>query len=126
MAYVSLVTNGGLGIINNRLMGSGTSPKYVGWGIGTDEAAATDVGLQTASAEARTSGTESRVTTTTTNDTYQVVGEIVSLSTQAITEVVLMDADTSGNCFMRANFAALNLVAGDSIEFTIKCIADQA
>ena len=126
MAYVSTVTNGGLGIINNRLLGSGTAPKYVAWGTGTNEAAVTDTGLQTASAEARTSGTESRQTTSTSNDTYQVVGEIVSLSTQAITEVALYDADTSGNCFMRANFAALNLVAGDSVEFTIKCIGDQA
>jgi len=126
MAYISTVTNKGLEIINNRIKGDGTAPKYVAWGTGVTEAAVTNTALVTPSAEARTAGTETIATTTTTNDTYQVVGSITSLSSQAITEVGLFDALTVGNCFMRANFAALNLVAGDSIEFTIKCVGDQA
>jgi len=126
MAYLSTITNSGLEIISDRIKGDGTSPNYVAWGTGTNEADVTDTQLQTESAEDRTSGTESVTTTTTTGDTYQVVGEIISLGTQAITELGLFDASDAGNCFMRANFAALNLVAGDSIEFTVKCVGDQA
>ena len=127
MADVVKVTNGGLGIVTNRIKGSGTEPKYVGWGTGTTAADVTDTGLETARAEARTTGTSTQQTTTTTNDTYQVVGSITCASTAAaITEVALFDADTSGNLFLRATFSAINVSVGDSIEFTIKTQFDQS
>lgn len=126
MADVAKVLDAGMGIITNRIAGAGTEPKYVAWGTGTTAAANTDTGLQTAAAEARTTGTSSRTQTNVANDTYQVIGKITSLSTQSITEVCLYDAASGGNAFMRATHDAFALNAGDSIEYTIKTVFDQA
>jgi hypothetical protein len=127
MADTIVVTNAGLAILTNLIKGSGTEPKHIGWGTGTTQAAAANTGLETARAEARTSGTSSRVTVTETNDTYQVVGTIACAGTAAaITEVALFDASTDGNCFLRGTFSAINVNVGDSIEFTIKTTFDQA
>jgi hypothetical protein len=123
----ALVTDAGLGILTNRIIGSGTEPKYVGWGTGTTDPVAGNTGLETPRGESRTSGTSSRVQTTVANDTYQVVGEITCASTAAaITEVGLFDASANGNLFMRATFAVINVGVGDKIEFTIKTVFDQA
>ena len=120
MASAAFVVNNGLGIITNLVSGiGGTVPKFVAWGTGTTTAAKTDTGLQTASAEARTTGTASRVTTTVTNDTFQVVGTITSTSAQTIAEVALYDALTVGTCFFHATHGAQTLASGDSIQYTI-------
>lgn len=128
MANSAYVVDNGLAIVTNRLIGNGTEPKYIGWGTGTTDATQTDTGLQTASAEARTSGTSSQQTTNTTNDTYQVTGSILSLSTQTISELALFDALTDGNCYLHAVFNgadAIALDAGDSVAFTIKSVYNQ-
>ncbi len=123
MADVVKVVNAGLAIITNLLSGlGGTVPKYVGWGTGTTPATTSDSGLETPSAESRTDGTPTRETDTVTNDTFQVVGAIESASTQAITEVGLFDAATSGNLFLHGTFSAINVNSGDSIQFTIKTV----
>lgn len=121
-ALVSLAvvfTNVGAAIITNRVIQAGTAPKYLGWGIGTTAAAVTDTALQTESAPTtsggRTVGTESRVTTSVTNDTYQVAGAIVAASTLAITESGAFDAATGGNMLLHGVFSAVNVVSGDSI-----------
>ncbi len=57
---------------------------------------------------------------TDTNDTHQVAGTIASTQSQAVTELGVFDASTSGNLYVRAVFAALNLVNGDSVVFTVK------
>lgn len=127
MADAAVVTNGGLGIITNRMVGSGTEPKYIGWGVGTGAAAVGDTALGSAGAEARTTGTSSRVQTTDANDTYQVVGAITCTGAgKAITEVGLFDAASSGNLFFRGSFSAINVSVGDSIEFTLKTAFNQA
>lgn len=127
MADVVKVVNGGLGIVTNRIKGSGTEPKYVGWGTGTTAADVADTGLETARAEARTDGTSTQQTTTTTSDTYRVVGSITCAGTAAaITEVGLFDASTAGNLFLRGTFSAINVSVGDSIQFTINTVFDQA
>lgn len=115
----TVLTNVGKGIVTNRLKGAGTEPNYVHWGTGTTVAAATQTALVTPSAEARVAGTSTQQTTTTTNDTYRVVATLTSASTQAITEAGLFDAVTTGNMFVRGDFAAINLANGDSIQFTI-------
>lgn len=121
MADVMLVTNKGLEIINDRILGAGSEPKYVAWGTGTTAPAATQTALVTPGTEARVAGTASKATTETVNDTYQVVGTIVCASAaKAITEVGLFDALTSGNMFVRGTFDPINLSVGDGIQFTIK------
>ena len=114
----TVVTNIGKGVVWNRMIGSGTEAKFVAWGTGTTTAAATQTALVTESAEARTSGTSSRITTTTTNDTYQVTGTITSTSSQTIAESGLFDASTTGNMFTRGDFTGVALLNGESIAFT--------
>ena len=120
----SIVTNVGLGLITALLAAS--DHKYVTWGTDGTEAAATDTDMGAESAEDRTSGTQSQQTTTTSNDTYRCVGEITATDTRAIQEVGIFSASSGGSMLMHANFATINLSSGDSIEFTINSVLDQA
>ena len=120
----TVITNAGQAIVTNRMIGSGTEPKFVMWGTGAGTSAVTDTTLFTETTdEARTTGTSSRVTTTVTNDTYQVVGTItVATAGKTITNVGLFDVITasSGNLYFKSDFTGLALAVGDSITFTIK------
>lgn len=119
----NVVTNVGKGIIAQRMFGATPTqaePKYIGWGTGAGTSAAADTALFTASAEARTSGTGSAVTTTNTNDTHQVQGSITSSSAQTITNAGVFDAATAGNLYVHGDFAGVALANGDSISFTFK------
>lgn len=122
MAQVDKTTNAGSAIIANRIKGLGTEPNYAHWGTGATAAAVGDTALQTPRAEARVAGTSSIVTTTVTNDTYQVVSTITCASTAAaITEYGQFDASVAGNILIRSTFDAINVQVGDSIQFTSKC-----
>jgi hypothetical protein len=122
----AILTNTGIAQIIDALNGgSHTAPQYLGWGTGTTGAAATDTGLETASAEARVSGSKSIVNTNVTGDTYQVVGTITSAGSQTISEVILNDASTAGQTYVRGVFTGIPLGAGDSIQFTVKIILAQ-
>lgn len=120
----TVFTNAGAAIITNRVIQAGTAPKNIGWGTGTTAAAVGDTALGTevapTTAGGRTVGTESRVTTTVTNDTYQVVGTVTATlaGPTAITEAGLFDAVSAGNLLIRSVFSALNVSSGDSITFT--------
>lgn len=117
----TVLTNKGKEIISDRIMGTGTEPKYVAWGTGAGTSAAADTTLFTESAEARVSGTSSKVTTTTTNDTYQVVGTMTASAGRTITNAGLFDASTAGNMFIKTDFTGVVLATNDSITFTFKC-----
>src|SRR5215216_307152 len=98
----TVFTDAGKAITTNRIIGSGTEPKYIGWGTGAGTAAAADTTLFTEVIDtARATGTGTRVTTTVTNDTYQSVGTITATTTRAITNAGLFDAVSSGNLFMK-------------------------
>lgn len=119
----TVITNAGQAIVTNLVTGiGGTVPKFVAWGTGAGTAGVTDTTLFTESTdEARTSGTESRVTTTVTNDTKQTVGTITVVTAgKTITNVGLFDASTTGNLYFKSDFTGLALLVGDSITFTIK------
>jgi len=122
VALAVAFTNAGAAIVTNRMIQAGTAPKNIGWGVGTGAAAVTDSALGTESAPTtgggRTVGTESRTTITNTNDNYQVVGTVTAGSTLAITEAGLFDAVSGGNMLLRGVFSAINVVSGDSIQFT--------
>lgn len=123
----ALVTNVGLGKIIAALNGDAhTPPVHIGWGTGSTTEAATQTALVTPSAEARTSGTKSKQTTNTADDTYRVVGSITSASTQTIAEVGLFDASSAGSMYVRGTFTGIALANGDAIEFTINIVLDQA
>lgn len=115
----------GRAIITGRLLGVGsgigfTEPRYVAWGTGAGTAAVGDTTLFTEAAEARVSGSSSRVTTSVTNDTYQVVGTITAAGNKTITNAGLFDASTSGNLFMKGDFSGVVLNTNDQIQFTFK------
>jgi hypothetical protein len=115
----TVFTDAGKAITTNRLKGSGTEPKYLAMGTGAGTAAADGTALFT-EVESRVDGTSSRVTTTETNDTYQVVGTITATAARAVTNAGLFDAATDGNLFVHGDFATINLSENDSITFTIK------
>jgi hypothetical protein len=114
----TVLTNAGRAIITNRLKGSGTEPKYVASGTSSTTAAESDTALGTEVESARVDGTSTQQTGDVTNDTYRVVGTIPYTATRAITEAGLFDASSTGNMFVSADFSAINVLNGDSIEFT--------
>ena len=116
-----VITNAGLAIITNRLRGSGTEPKYVAIGTSATTAAVSDTALGT-EVETRTDGTSSQQTTTATSDTYRVVGTVTATGSRAVTEAGLFDASSTGNMFLSADFATINLASGDSIQITANTV----
>jgi hypothetical protein len=117
----TLLVNTGKAIITNYLNGgAATQPKYVAWGTGAGTTGATDTTLFT-EVTPRVSGTTSQVTTSTTNDTFQVVGTQTAGTSETITNAGLFDASTSGNLFIKGDFTGVPLSSGDSIQFTFKC-----
>ena len=115
----TLLVNTGKAIVTNRIIGSGTEPNYVAWGTGAGTTAATDTTLFT-EVTPRVLGTASQQTTSTTNDTFQVVATQTAGTTETITNAGLFDASTSGNLFVKGDFTGIALNTGDSIQFTFK------
>ncbi len=114
------LTQTGVQYIISAIFGTAiTAPTYLGWGTGVTAAAVTDTALQTASAEARVNGTGSKITTSFSNDTLQVVGTITSASVQTISEVGLFDASTAGHMYVHGVFTGIALNTNDAIAFTV-------
>ena len=98
------------------------APAYINTGTGTTAPAATDSGLVT-NVGTVVLGTKSRVTTTVTNDTYQVVATNSYSAAYAITEAGLReknDVTEAGLMWCRNTFTALNVDANTSIQTTWK------
>jgi hypothetical protein len=117
----TVLTNVGEDWAAQRLAGtgslSGNAGTHVGAGTGTGGAVKGDTAL----------GTEvgSRVTTTISvtgsgaTAKYQAVATWLFDATRAITEAGLFSASSAGSMFVRGDFAAINGVVNDSIQFTI-------
>ena len=126
----TVVTNGGKGIVTNRIKGSGTEPVNIGWGTGAGTAAAADttlfteklVDLSTSAGTDHTAGTSTQQTTTTTSDTYQVVGTRTATGAGTVTNAGLFDAASGGTLFLKGDFTGIGLASGDAIQFTIKAV----
>jgi hypothetical protein len=121
----TVVTNVGKATVANRLQTTPTRnpPKFIGMGTGATGAARTAVAGDTAlttEVESRATGTETIVTTTQTNDTYQSVGTITASATRSVDEGGMFDASSAGNMFASATFNVISLASGDSIQFTWK------
>lgn len=120
----TVFTNVGKQITTGRVKGvvsgaGATEPNYVAWGTGAGTAAAGDTTLFSETGT-RVLGTSTQQTTSTTNDTYQVVGTITALGNLTITNAGLFDAATSGNLYMKGDFTGVALTTGESIQFTMK------
>jgi hypothetical protein len=133
MPATTAVVKTGRAIIANRVLGSGTEPKYLAIGCGsssgTTTAVTTDDTALGYEVETRATGTSSRVTTSggSTNDTYQVVGTITAASnhnstgtSSPISEIGLFDQSAvGGNLFVRGVLAStVSLASGDTITIT--------
>lgn len=127
------VTDAGKAAVASRINGSGGAAAFtaIGQGTGTTAFSASDTALETEKkadgtaasgvhALATASVTASRVTTTVSNDTAQLVGTISETASMAITESGVFNADTSGTLLCRQTFSAVNVVSGDSLQFTWK------
>jgi hypothetical protein len=107
----------------------GTAFDYIGIGTGTTGALATDTTLGTE--VKRKAGTGTRVTTTVTDDTAQIVVTFAAADTlsgtDAITESGVLNAAAAGVLLCRQTFSALNINwdAGDSLQVTWKVQAKQ-
>ena len=123
-AMATVLTNAGVAVITNRIIQAGTAPKNIGWGTGSTAAAVTDTALTTEFAPTtsggRTVGTESRATTTVTNDTYQVVGTVTATTAGTIAEAGLFDAVSTGNLLVHSVFTGVAVAIADSISFTFQ------
>jgi hypothetical protein len=123
---VARIQNLGLANLTAAWHAYASRPLHLQWGTGSGAAASANVVTTTTTTEARTAGTSSQVTTTQTNDTYQVVGTITALGARAITEVGVFDAagsgspPTGGNMDIYGDFSVINLATGDSIAYTVK------
>lgn len=125
----TVITNGGLGIITNRMIGGGTEPKYFGWGTGAGTSAAADTTLfsekdvdLTTATGTRTTCTGTQQTTTVTNDTNQWVGTRTATGAGTVTNAGLWDNATigSGTLFFKTDFTGDALNSGDGIQGTFK------
>jgi hypothetical protein len=96
MANASVNTYSGRSILWNRMKGSGTEGKNIGWGDSSvTGSAAPNVNLFKPQTEARTVGTSTLASTSFLADTYQVVGTITcAVGAKTITEAGLFDTTT--------------------------------
>lgn len=90
--------------------------KYHDSGIGVTPAAIGDTAIETSDGEARVAGTQAE----NAHNIYESVGTIAYTTTKAITEHLLANDLTAGIALDRHVFSAINVVSGDSIEFTYR------
>lgn len=88
--------------------------KYHDAGVGTTDPAITDTDIETTDGESRATGTQ----TESAHNVYQSVGTISYTTSKAVTEHGLFNASTGPTLMDRSEFAAINVVNGDSIQFT--------
>lgn len=88
--------------------------KFHDSGVGTTAAAITDTDIETTDGESRATGTQ----TESAANVYRSVGTISYTTTKAITEHGLFSQSTGTTLLDRHVFAAINVVNGDSIQFT--------
>lgn len=126
------IANAGRAVVSARLYGTSLGAYgSIGMGTGSTAFSTADTALGTGvkgdgtgdsgvHAVATASVTATSVTTTVTNDTAQFVGTVSITATIAVTESGLFNADTNGTLLARQVFTAVNVVSGDSIQFTWK------
>lgn len=88
--------------------------KYHDSGVGTTAENVTDTAMETTDGESRATGTQTESAATA----YRSVGTISYTTTKAITEHGLFNDASAGTLMDRTVFSAVNVVNGDSIQFT--------
>jgi hypothetical protein len=88
--------------------------KFHDSGVGTTAENITDTAMETTDGESRATGTQ----TESAANAYRSVGTISYTTTKAITEHGLFNDASAGTLMDRSVFSAINVVNGDSIQFT--------
>lgn len=88
--------------------------KFHDSGVGTTAENAADTAMETTDGESRATGTQ----TESAANAYRSVGTISYTTTKAITEHGLFNDVSAGTLMDRSVFSAINVVNGDSIQFT--------
>lgn len=88
--------------------------KFHDSGVGTTAENIADTGIETTDGESRATGTQ----TESAANAYRSVGTISYTTTKAITEHGLFNDATTGTLMDRTVFSAINVVNGDSVQFT--------
>jgi hypothetical protein len=88
--------------------------KYHDSGVGVTAENVANTAIETTDGESRATGSQAEGAA----NVYQSVGTISYTSTKAITEHGLFNDPTAGTLMDRSVFAAINVVNGDSIQFT--------
>jgi len=119
VGLLAIVTTAGVNYMATDFASGGVTPTISGFkfhdsGTGAVAAATTDTALGAAGGPARVSGTPSNPTA----NQYRTVATIAYTTTLAITEWGVFSASTAGTLWDRRVFAAINVVNGDSIQFT--------
>lgn len=106
---------------------SATTMNRIGWGTGAGTSAEANTQLFSEDSDGRATATLSQITTTVAGDTYQAVGTITSTGTKTITNAGLFDSASvgTGTMLVKGDFTGIPLLAGDSIEFTIRLVLSQ-
>lgn len=88
--------------------------KYHDSGVGTTAEDVTDTAMETTDGESRVTGSQ----TESASNAYRSVGTISYTTSKAITEHGLLNDVSAGTLMDRTVFSAVNVVNGDSIQFT--------
>jgi hypothetical protein len=88
--------------------------KFHDSGVGTTAENAADTAMETTDGESRATGTQ----TESAANAYRSVGTISYTTTKAITEHGVFSQATAATLIDRSVFSAINVVNGDSIQFT--------
>ena len=89
--------------------------KYHDSGVGTTDPAVGDTDIETTDGESRATGSQ---TEGASANIYRSVGTISYTTSKAITEHGLFSQSTGTTLMDRSEFSAINVVNGDSIQFT--------
>lgn len=114
LVSTKLVTTAGVAWLATLLAGTSSGDvKYHASGTGTTAENAADTAMETDSGVARATGSQTPSTNTYTSVGTQTYGGIL-----AITEHGIFTASSGATLIDRSVFAAINVVNGDSIQFT--------
>jgi hypothetical protein len=89
--------------------------KYHDSGVGITDPAIGDTDIETTDGEARATGSQEQGASA---NIYKSIGTIPYTTVKAITEHGLFNASTGPTLMDRSEFAAINVVGGDSIQYT--------
>lgn len=96
----------------------------IGTGTGAPAAGDTQLGAEIVASGGQRRGaanvTGTRVTTTVTNDTAQLVTTFTFTGSFAVTESGILNAASTGVLLARQTFSAINVASGDSLQVTWK------